>query len=471
MEHRMLIGGEVRPTGVGEARVAARSTRRWLVTRPVAALAAGGAAHVLASCGAQSQAGTTPPKKVSGPKEISYASWSSSLSSPAAEATRNAFSEQFGGVKFEEQVVPWGEYINKQIVLMASGSAPDVVASENEQFPAFAKGNLFKPLGPFFNRDKSIALNDFFPQLRDGYTYKAELYCLPADLAPVSAVFANKRLFQAAGLAMPSEKESVTYTWDRVIELAHKLTKADGSQYGLHVEYFETVPYSGGAYYVNDRMNPTRAMLDDARWARSFEMWVDWTTRQKVMPAAADRDRLGQKDWWALFAQGSVAMYITGPWQISRFLQMEPSLQWDMFWVPKFSVSLPRKFRTGGSGHGMSQNARDADLVWEWLKFNNTLPGYEIGQKVLPPEVVRLRAHIPSTELEVARLKKLGMTNIDILVKGAPDVLWWPFHPEWPRIRGEMIGPVFGKLMRGEEAPAPALGELNERVARELQGG
>ncbi len=461
-----VLGGAVtggsgdRDAGARQAQPA-RRTRRWALGG--AALAGG---VVLAACGeAPAQGG---PKAVAGPKQLSLAAFFD-FTSPAAVKTREAFAEQFPGVEFQTETTPWGEYINKQIVLMASGSAPDVVASENEQFPAFAKGNLYKPLAPFFNKDKSVATKDFYPQLVAGYSHRGEQYCIPGDLAPIPAIFANRRLFEAAGLEIPSEKDSFNYTWDRVAELAKKLTRPDGSQYGLHVEYFQSVPYSGGAYYVDDRNNPRKGTLDDPRWARSIEMLVDWTNRQKIMPTAADRDRLGQKDWWGLFAQGKVAMYLTGPWQIRRFLEAEPGLQWDMFWVPKLANNLPRKFRTGGTGWGMSQNVRNPDLAWEWLKFSNGRPGYEIGQKYVPETVVRLFAHVPSSELEVARLKKLGMANVDIFLKGAPDVLWWPFHPEWPRINSQVLGPDMGKLLRGEEAPGALLKDMNERLTRELQ--
>ena len=159
-----------------------------------------------------------------------------------------------------------------------------------------------------------------------GYTAPGELFCLPGDLAPISAVFANKQLFDAAGLQIPSESASNNYTWNNVVEqLARKLTKPDGSQYGLLVEYFESVPYSGNAYFVNDRLKPTKGVMDEPRWAKSVDMWVDWTTKTKIQPTIADRDRLGRKDYWALFAQNNVPMYVTGPWQIGNYMRMDPT--------------------------------------------------------------------------------------------------------------------------------------------------
>ena len=215
-----------------------------------------------------------------------------------------------------------------------------------------------------------------------------------------------------------------------MVELARKLTKPDGSQYGLHIEYFETVPYSGGAYYVNDRNAPTRGALDDPRWARSVDLWVDWTTRQKIMPTAADRERLGNANGWALFAQNKVAMFISsGRWHIRNFLQDDPTPVGHVLGAAPdrgWPAEVPHRALRARDDPERAQPRPGLGVA----EVRRGKPGYEIGQRHVPPEVVRLRAHVPSNDLEVARLKKLGMTNIEIMVKGAPDVLWWPFHAE-----------------------------------------
>lgn len=380
------------------------------------------------------------------------------------------FGERFGTVQVEAQTIASSEYISKVTALLVAGSAPDVVQSENQQFPAFAKVGLFKPLAPFFNKDKSVSTKDFFTDQLVCYTWKGELYALPGGLVPNAAIYANKTLFEAAGLKVPTPEQSQNYTWDNVVELARKLTKTDGSQYGLVVAPFQSVPYSGSAYWVNDRMNPTKGALDDSRWVRSIDMWVDWTIKQKIMPTVAARNAMGERNWQEAFAHGKIAMYLDGSWQVGSFLRAEPQLKWDLFWVPKLAANQPRKFATGGAGWGLTQHARNPDLAWEFLKFIDRKPGsYEIELKHAEPMAIYMSTYIPVNNKEVDRLKKLGMANVDIFTKGANDVLWWPFHQEWPRINSQVIGPELGKMQRGEVAPAGALKELNERVTRELQ--
>jgi ABC-type glycerol-3-phosphate transport system substrate-binding protein len=366
--------------------------------------------------------------------------------------------------------VPGGEIVEKLLVMVAAGSAPDTVQMMHSLFPAFARGGAVKPLTPFFNRDRSVSPKDFDPGQNACYTWKNELYGLGGGIVPLAAIYANKRLFDAAGVRIPTAQESANLTWERIVELAQKLTRPDGDQYGLLVEDFNVVPFSGGAYWVNDRMNPTRGAMDDPRWIRAIELWVDWTTRKHVMPTAADRTRLGETGWPQMFAHGKLAMYLGGPWQIETFLREEPQLPWEMFWAPRLAADQPRRFASGGTGWGITPNARNQELSWEFLKFIDRKPGsYEIELETNAPLAVYLSSYLPVNEQEIARLQKLGMANVDILVKGAAEVQWWPFHPDWPRVMSDVLNPELSKMQRGEVAPAGALRELNERITRQLQ--
>lgn len=62
------------------------------------------------------------------------------------------------------------------------------------------------------------------------YTYDDKYYAVPKDVDTI-ALWYNKTMFDEAGLAYPT----ADWTWDDVSEAAKKLTKDDGSQYGLAV--------------------------------------------------------------------------------------------------------------------------------------------------------------------------------------------------------------------------------------------
>ena len=377
---------------------------------------------------------------------------------PNTDLLHRAFSDRFGGVDIERVTGPGGEIVEKLLVMVAAGSAPDTVQMMHSLFPAFARGGAVKPLTPFFTRDRSVSPKDFDPGQNACYTWKNELYGLGGGIVPLAAVYANKRLFDAAGVRIPTAQESAGLTWERIVEMAQKLTRPEGDQYGLLVEDFNVVPFSGGAYSVNDRMNPTRGAMDDPRWIRSIELWVDWTTRKNIMPTVADRTRLGETGLPADVRPRQAGDVPRGP-VADRDVPARGAGS------PRGRCSGPRAWRPtsrassppDGAGWGITPNARNQELSWEFLKFIDRKPGsYEIELETNAPLAVYLSSYLPVNEKEIARLKKLGMANVDILVKGATEVQWWPFHPDWPRVMGDVLNPELARMQRGEVAPAGA---------------
>jgi ABC-type glycerol-3-phosphate transport system substrate-binding protein len=433
--------------------------------------AAAGVTAALAACGTPPGAGGQQAGQPSGPRKLTYVAWAWSTP-PAIEATHKAFSDRLAGVEIEFVQTPGGEHVQKVTALLAAGTPGDTVQVSHQDFPMFHRAGLYRPLAPLAGKDRSVSPKDFYQGHLDCYIVKGELYCLPGGLVDQTVVYANKRVFDAAGVRLPTEQESRNATWDTVVDLARKLTKPDGSQYGLVISQFNTLPYSGGAYLVDDRLNPTRGTLDDPRWARAVETWIDWTQRQKIMPTADDRTRLGERNWEETFARDKVAMYVDGSFKVAFFLQADPQLAWDMFWVPRLAPNLPRKFVTGGAGWGITPAARNPELAWEWVKFIDRKPGsYEVERDMNPQGIVLLSSHKGVSERELTRLKRLGWANADILLKGTEDVSWPPFHPEWTRINSQLVQPELSRLQRGEVAAQDGLKELNDRLTREIRAG
>ena len=85
------------------------------------------------------------------------------------------------------------------------------------------------------------------------YTYDDKYYAVPKDIDTI-ALWYNKTLFDEAGLDYPT----ADWTWDDVTEAAKKLTKDDGSQYGLGMRndnnqagYYNLI-YDNGGYIISD---------------------------------------------------------------------------------------------------------------------------------------------------------------------------------------------------------------------------
>ena len=440
---------------------------KGLTRRAIAGGAMGVGATLLAACGIGAQT-DTGPRTITGPKVLSFITFND-ISTPEYKECIQVYNERLGGgIQIEGANIPSNELVTKMTALVVSNSLPDVAHGNIALFPALAKVGVYKPIAPFMNKDKSMPAKDFFAGHVQAFTYKGELMGLTGGLVDQNIIFVNKRVFDAGGVKVPTPAETQNWTWDRITDIAKRLTKPDGTQYGLTVNQVSVPAFSGGAYWVNDRANATRGALDDPRWARAMEMWVDWTQRQKVVPLVA-RD-LGEANMTDAWARGRIAMLQNQSPQIRFSLIAEPSLQWDMIWVPKLANDQPRKFFASGAGWGMTPQARNQDLAWEWVKFMDRKPGsYEISLKHNPPQAIYVSSHIPTTQKELKRLKEMGVANADLLVAGSNDLYWPPLHTEWSRIESTIVAPELARIQNGTAPVNSTLRELNERVTRELQ--
>jgi ABC-type glycerol-3-phosphate transport system substrate-binding protein len=73
--------------------------------------------------------------------------------------------------------------------------------------------------------------DDFYPSLREAFTYDGTFYCPPKDFSTLALQY-NIDMFDAAGLDHPDED----WTWEDLEEAAAALTNADDGVYGMALE-------------------------------------------------------------------------------------------------------------------------------------------------------------------------------------------------------------------------------------------
>lgn len=115
------------------------------------------------------------------------------------------------------------------------------------------------------------------------YTYDDKYYAVPKDIDTI-ALWYNKTLFDEAGLDYPT----ADWTWDDVTEAAKKLTKDDGSQYGLAMRndnnqagYYNLI-YDNGGYIISD--DKTKSGWDDEKTIAAMQTLEGWI-KDGVIPS------------------------------------------------------------------------------------------------------------------------------------------------------------------------------------------
>ena len=136
----------------------------------------------------------------------------------------------------------------------------------------YVNAGIIEPLDSYIEKD-NVDLANYPSAMINLYNVNGKQYGIPVDYDTIG-VWYNKTLFDAAGVEYPKDG----WTWDEFVETAKKLTKADGSVYGVNADpnsqcgYYNTILESGG-YIISDDKKTSGYDTDGA--AKGIQVWLD----------------------------------------------------------------------------------------------------------------------------------------------------------------------------------------------------
>jgi multiple sugar transport system substrate-binding protein len=119
------------------------------------------------------------------------------------------------------------------IAMTSAGTPPDIFRVQAPDIPSFLTRKMLKDLTPYFRDSKLIKLDDLAEANKnywfEGFTPgRGKIYGITKDWSPDMTLYANKKLFESAGVAVPSDEKPLTY--QEIAGLAEKLTKRAGDR-------------------------------------------------------------------------------------------------------------------------------------------------------------------------------------------------------------------------------------------------
>ena len=157
----------------------------------------------------------------------------------------------------------------------------------------------------------------YLPGLLDPGKLNGKQYLLPKDYSPL-AVYYNKKLFDAAGVAYPEEG----WTWDDLLSTAQALTKDENSDgtpdvWGLQLPAAWTTGFeywvgAAGGKLISEDGKQFTGYMDSPEVARVVQFYADLYNKYKVAVPPADMNQFGGGN--SEFANGKAAMYLFGRW-------------------------------------------------------------------------------------------------------------------------------------------------------------
>ncbi len=147
-------------------------------------------------------------------------------------------------------------------------------------------------------------LDSFYPTLMENGRTAGKTWGIPFQRSTI-VMYYNKDAFRAAGL----DPEKPPATWDELVAAGKKLTRPDGSQWGIMIPstgypywMFGALTMQNGQVLMNGAGNET--YFDAPATVEALEFWKDLGSKHKVMPE-------GTIEWGTLrqnFLEGKTAI-------------------------------------------------------------------------------------------------------------------------------------------------------------------
>ena len=314
--------------------------------------------------GGSSDAGDSKKEEKSeGGDTLSISIWDTNQE-PGINEILADFTEETG-IKTKLTVVKWDEYWTMLEAGAQGGSLPDVFWMHSNESQRYMSNDMLLDLTDKIADSDLIDPANYPEDIWGLYTYDEKYYAVPKDVDTI-ALWYNKAMFDEAGLAYPT----ADWTWDDVTEAAKKLTKEDGSQYGLAVRndnnqagYYNLV-YDNGGHIINE--DKTKSGWDDPKTIEAMEVLESWI-KDGVMPPIETMSENGED---VLFQSGKVAMVPQGSWMVATYRDNEYTAEnCDVVELPKSATTGRRASVYNGLGWAASANGKNTENAWKLIEY------------------------------------------------------------------------------------------------------
>jgi len=215
-------------------------------------------------------------------------------------------------IKFNINVIPYGEYADTLKVCSDADMAPDIYQIYSPWGVSYVKdGLLDKPTEDIISdvRNNYISI--------DGVTIDGDIWGIPTEINNFVLLY-NKEIFKEAGLVDKNGNILYPKTWKDFVDTAVKLTKKDSkgniSQYGVAfsnedwqvVDPFLSVLFSNGGKYLSEDLS--KSLFNSKEGIEALDAEIELFKKGAT-------DLNGN---FFDFGKGKVAMVIAPPWVKSR---------------------------------------------------------------------------------------------------------------------------------------------------------
>lgn len=362
------------------------------------------------------------------------------------------------GIKTEISVVKWDEYWTMLEAGAQGGSLPDVFWMHSNESQRYMSNDMLLDLTDKIKDSDLIDPENYPEDIWELYTYDDKYYAVPKDIDTI-ALWYNKTLFDEAGLDYPT----ADWTWDDVTEAAKKLTKDDGSQYGLAMRndnnqagYYNLI-YDNGGYIISD--DKTKSGWDDEKTIAAMQTLEGWIKDGVIPPL----ETMSENNEDVLFEAGKIAMTCQGSWMLAAFKENEyTAANCDCVELPKNAETGRRASSYNGLGWAASASGEHTDEAWQLIEY--------LGSKEAQEKQAELGVTMSAYKDTSDAWAKSADFNLQAYLNMMDDMEIRPYSKStvtWENEDNEILKGVYTGDITMEEACKQMADQMNEKLAEE----
>lgn len=358
-------------------------------------------------------------------------------------------------INIEIMEYPSEEYQDKLVIQLAGGANIDVMQMKNTaDYSNIAAKKQLLDLEPYVKAD-SLDVIPYGP-LYEGLKIDGQLFGLPYRKT-AWVLFYNKDLFDAAGVAYPSED----MTWDQFRETAQAVTSGAGNEkvWGAYLHTWPQTWYGMGLQTGATIMDEDLSVFEQA-----LQFRMDLEADGSIMPFT--EAKATNAHYRTEFAKGQTAMNVIGDFHITQLRDPELNVQFDWDIVPMPHPEGVEANTTWGTANpiGINAKSKHPEEAWEFVKF---IAGKEGAMAYA--EAGKLPAY-NDDEVNAAFIGKGDQkpANIAILTE-AKVFLENPAMEGANIVKDQIFGSESELTFSGERSAADTFKAINERIQNEIK--
>ncbi len=371
-----------------------------------------------------------------------------------------AFEKDHPDIKVDMLYVTGEPYEKKLQVMIAAGTAPDVMAWEDKKGLPLAPNGVFRDLNPFIRRDASFRREQYYPQAMEDFIFKGQQWGLPWDFITTALVY-NKDLFDQAGVAYPASRwDDDSWNWDRFVATAKKLTldkDGDGTpdQWGFVNNYSWSrwriwVWQNGG---LDWEPTGTRSLLASNETVAALQFYNDLTNAHRVSPRPSELGKLGGE--LGMFTNQRAAMILAAGYNLPYF-RSQLNFNWDLAPFARGPVRNASAFIPDGVT--ISATTKYPEEAWLLVKF---ITGVK-AQRIMAERGYRISPH---REVIGRFVSAATPQREEVWMEAIPYSILTNYTTKWTEIETETIGPAMVSMLNGKMSARQMVEQINPRVS------